>query len=566
MERLLYARRRWHIALLGVLTLAMALPGLGSIPLLDRDEARYAQASVQMVESGDPVEIRLGEEARNQKPAGAYWAQAGAILATGGLAAQPGTTLAAQRLPSVAAAVIAVWLTYAAALPMVGRAGALLAGAMLATSLIFAFEAHIAKTDALLLSSTSAMFAALSRLRASRARGMAFLFWGALGASVLIKGPVGPAIAILSVLALLAWERKAAWARPLLNPLAMLLGAAIALPWFVAIGLATDGQFFADSLGRDFGGKLAGAAENHGGPPGYYLATVWLSLWPASLVLVPGAVFAWQAARRGGDAAPARGMRLVVAWVVPFWVVLEFTPTKLIHYPLPLFPALCIAMAGAVLAVAGGNAFLRSRWIGALVFLVASAVVIGTVLAVQVGLGDPAWTVPALAVGAVSGALALAACLLLFTARARRAVVAAVASALPLSLLAYGALIPRVEAGRVSERLARLAPPPVVSPDYTETSLLYYAGTGRVVAEPEWDNWSSWAEGSLIVARDGDVQRAGDTSPGLQAVVAAAAARGLCLSERGAVEGVNYSRGETVSLVVLGQVACDPAPAPTAPR
>ena len=549
MMRAPQTKRRWHVLMLGLVALLMALPGLSSIPVIDRDEARYAQASVQMVESGDYVEIRLGEEARNQKPVGAYWAQAASVIATGGLRDRPGQTLWAQRLPSVLALVVAAWLTYLAAIPMVGRNGAFIAGLLLCTSLIAVFEAHIAKTDALLLASTSAVFAALARLRAGRARGMAFLFWGGLGLSVLIKGPIGPAIAALALLGLFAWERRAGWARPLLHPLAVALGVLIVAPWLVAIGVATDGQFFADSLGRDFGGKLAGAAENHAGPPGYYALTLAVSLWPATLFLVPGLVFAWQAARRGGDALPARGMRLVLAWTVPFYLVLELAPTKLIHYPLPLFPALCTAMAGAVLAVAGGQVLRTARWVAVVQFLLGSAAVIGVVLYVQASLGDPRWSMAAYLVAALSGVAALAGCGLLIAGRARAAVGAALLAAVPLSVLVYGALVPRVEAARVSERLAAIAVPPIVSPDYQEASLRYYAGTRAVAFDTDWDDWDAWSAGTLV-ASDAPGR---DTLPD---VLARARADGVCLSEAGAVDGVNYSRGEAVSFVLLRQVAC----------
>jgi len=46
-------KRRWHVLMLMLLTLAMLLPGLASVPVIDRDEARYAQASVQMAESAE---------------------------------------------------------------------------------------------------------------------------------------------------------------------------------------------------------------------------------------------------------------------------------------------------------------------------------------------------------------------------------------------------------------------------------------------------------------------------------------------------------------------------------
>ena len=555
-------RRRWHVLGLVLLTLLMALPGLSGLPLIDRDEARYVQSSVQMAESGDWVEIRLGDAARNKKPVGAYWAQAASIMATGGLEDRPGRTLFVQRLPSVVAGVLAVLLTYLAAIPMIGRRGAVLAAAMLATSLIFVFEAHIAKTDALLLAATTGAFAALARLRAGRARGMAFLFWGALGASVLIKGPVGPGIAALCLVTLFAWERRAAWARPLLNPLALLLFFAIWLPWLVAIGLATDGQFFADSLGRDFGGKLAGAAENHGGPPGYYALTVFLSLWPAVLFLLPGLAFAWQASRRGGNSLPARGMRLCLAWAVPFWLVLEVVPTKLIHYPLPLFPALCAAMAGAALAIGATrergdrSTYVGTRWVSGLLFIVSTAAVLGVVLYVQSSYGDDALDVPAYILAAAAGALALAGAVGLFLSRMGLAVISAGLAAIVMSTAAYGVLAPRVDAARLSERLAA-APAPLLSPHYTETSLLFYAGRDhvRLGDDADVEDWAGWTRGTLIL----------DTraNPRAVAEVTARAGRdGICLRETGRVAGINYSRGEEVDFVLLRQTPCAPVSAP----
>jgi 4-amino-4-deoxy-L-arabinose transferase-like glycosyltransferase len=68
-------------ALLAALCLLLYLPGIASIPPLDRDEARFAQATRQMLETGDFLRIRFQDEARNKKPAGIYWLQAAAVAA-----------------------------------------------------------------------------------------------------------------------------------------------------------------------------------------------------------------------------------------------------------------------------------------------------------------------------------------------------------------------------------------------------------------------------------------------------------------------------------------------------
>ena len=61
--------------IVGILTLIFILPGLSSIPPLDRDEARFSQASKQMLEDKNYVVIKFQEELRSKKPIGIYWLQ-----------------------------------------------------------------------------------------------------------------------------------------------------------------------------------------------------------------------------------------------------------------------------------------------------------------------------------------------------------------------------------------------------------------------------------------------------------------------------------------------------------
>src|SRR4051812_7004753 len=65
------------VALLVLISLVSFLPGFFNIPPVDRDEARFAQATKQMIESGDYIDIRFQDEVRYKKPVGIYWLQAG---------------------------------------------------------------------------------------------------------------------------------------------------------------------------------------------------------------------------------------------------------------------------------------------------------------------------------------------------------------------------------------------------------------------------------------------------------------------------------------------------------
>ena len=353
-DRVLFGWRPY--ALLALLCCGLYLPGLVSLPVTDRDEARFVQASRQMLETHDLIAIRFQDEARNKKPAGIYWLQAASVALfsdADSIAVWP------YRVPSLLAAAAAALMTFGMGARLVGRKAAFIGAGLLAASLGLGIEAHLAKTDAVLLACVTAAQLALARIYLDAKAGLraplgiALLFWAALAAGILVKGPVAPLVAVLTLIALTVSERRAAWLRDL-RPLAgIALLLLIVLPWLIAISTATQGQFLSDSLGQDFLGKLIGAQESHGAPPLYYLALLMISFWPGTLFLGPAIAWGWQ--RRRADAE-----RFLIAWGVPFWIVLELVPTKLPNYLLPVYPALAL-MIGAALVAAGEQSFASWR-------------------------------------------------------------------------------------------------------------------------------------------------------------------------------------------------------------
>src|SRR5260221_13818383 len=97
-------------ALLVGVCLFLYLPGISAIPPLDRDEARFAQATRQMLQTGDFLRIRFQDEARNKKPAGIYWLQAVSVST---LSSPAATAIWPYRLPSLLGGMAAVLLTLA---------------------------------------------------------------------------------------------------------------------------------------------------------------------------------------------------------------------------------------------------------------------------------------------------------------------------------------------------------------------------------------------------------------------------------------------------------------------
>src|SRR6201987_136640 len=161
-------------AVLLVVTLLGFLPGFFSIPPIDRDEARFAQATKQMVESGDYIDIRFQDEVRYKKPVGIYWLQAAAVETASALGLpRAQVRIWLYRVPSLIGAIGAVLLTYWTALVFVTRRGAILAALMLGSSVLLGVEARLAKTDAMLLLTTTAVMGAMARVYLSWQRGEA---------------------------------------------------------------------------------------------------------------------------------------------------------------------------------------------------------------------------------------------------------------------------------------------------------------------------------------------------------------------------------------------------------
>src|SRR5205085_6250556 len=133
-----------------------------------------------------------------KKPVGIHWLQAASVRA---LSRPEARQIWAYRIPSLMGAMLAAAACAWGAAALFGAEGGLIAGALLGATLLLSTEAFIAKTDAVLTGTVTLAMAALARHYAARRGGPAAprapvrIFWGALAASNLIKGPVGPMVA-----------------------------------------------------------------------------------------------------------------------------------------------------------------------------------------------------------------------------------------------------------------------------------------------------------------------------------------------------------------------------------
>ncbi|MFD2264852.1 ArnT family glycosyltransferase [Lacibacterium aquatile] len=546
----------WFGPWAGLIALCLVLftAGMTSLPPFDRDEARFAQASRQMVETGDWVHIRLQDEPRNKKPIGIYWAQASVASAVEKVTGQP-AAIWAYRIPSVLAGIASVLLLFWGLRKETGDRPAFLAASLLGGSLLVGVEAHLAKTDAMQLACTVAAAMALLRLYRHREypapSWTMWLFWVALGAGILVKGPVVPMVAGLTLLALWWADRKgegSAWMKALkpLSGLPVLI--LIVAPWTMAIiaGSSADapagsGSFFEDAIKGDLLPKLIGGQEGHGQPPGYYLALAMVLFFPGSLVLIPALVQGWK-----DRAEPL--VRFALAWAIPTWVVFEIIPTKLPHYVLPAFPALAMLVTSLVVGEEAERA-LRRWWgrLGILLWALVALALAGAAVCLSIWLDkrlDPLALAPALILVGAGGWVVWAA----LKGEARQALMAAIATGGVAFTLIYSTVLPRLDAFWLSrgaaQTLATVAPNATAlgAVGYAEPSLVFQTRTDILLGNA--------TEGAALLKRmPGAVVLVADREQAkMDAALKAAEVETQVI---GSISGFNYSKGRPVTLTLI---------------
>lgn len=531
--------------LLTLLVLAVALPGLDALPPMDRDEARFIQATRQMAETDDYVVVRFLDELRAKKPVGIYWLQTVAVEV---FSHPADTRVWPYRVPSVLGVLLAVLFTFRLGVALFDRRIALVGAAILGTALIAVVEAHLAKTDAMLLGLTTVVLTGLGLVYMQGRGGTAapswvpLVFWLALGMSILVKGPVTPMIVVLTGLALAAADRSFGWLNGLRPVMGVILTAAVVTPWFLAVSEQTGGAFLTEAVRGDLIPKLIGGHESHGAPPGYHALLVSLLLWPASLFLWPALARAWRE-----RALP--GVRFALAWLVPSWVMFELIPTKLPHYTLPLYPALALLIAVTLFAVRDGTYERLARLPARLwytVWGVIGVALAGVMIAVPVLHGDGVGVWPVLAalgaLVAVVGGLWHA-----FRRRYLNALMAGMVGAVILHASVFAGVLPGLSDLWVSQRVAHAADvhapgAALAAVGFHEPSLVFLMGTDTVLADTGAAAAAALASGRVGVAA---IEAAAT-----DAFIAAAAERGFAVRPAEVVEGLNYSRGKPVRMTL----------------
>jgi 4-amino-4-deoxy-L-arabinose transferase-like glycosyltransferase len=395
----------------GLLVAAVAglvmLAGLGRARLWDRDEPRNAGAAREMLQRGDWVVPTFNGQLRAHKPVLLYWCimVAYQLLGVHELSA---------RLPSALAAVLTVLCTWRMGRRLFGTTAGVWAGIILASSLLFVMAGRAATPDSLLiLGTTLAMTWYVHGTFRPRFEttppdtppewetpGACFpqslfpvvVLYAAMGLAVLAKGPVGYILpmAVLGTFGLVLevqrhraacpvheevwWQAAWHWLGAACQPkrvlrvfwqmrpvLGLFIVAAVALPWYLAVGFATHGEFLKVFFFEHHLGRATMVMEHHSGSLLFYPVAMLVGFFPWSIFAIPLAIdTALQLTRRDRQHP---GYLFAVCWILVYVVLFSLARTKLPSYVTPCYPALALLAGDYVDRWSRQAAAVAGRWL-----------------------------------------------------------------------------------------------------------------------------------------------------------------------------------------------------------
>jgi 4-amino-4-deoxy-L-arabinose transferase-like glycosyltransferase len=418
------APRIQQALLVAAVTAIVMFTNLGGPRLWDRDEPRNAGCAREMLAAGDWVVPTFNAKLRTHKPVLLYWGIMSAYSVLG-------VSEFSARLPSALAAVGTTLCTWFIGRRLFGPRAGVWAAIALASSLMFGVAGRAATPDSVLIFcttlATAIYVAGTFRTRFDNAPpdappqlvtpGHYFpqhwptvaTMYAAMGLAVLAKGPVGLVLPTAVIGMFLLNMRLPEQALPrqftlgsfllrMLRPFepvhflrtcwymrpltAVFVAAAVALPWYWAVHLATDGQWTRGFFWEHNVGRATQAMEGHGGGAlWFYPVAILLGFFPWSCFAIPLAMDAGvQARRRDGASA---GYVLAICWVLVYVGLFSIARTKLPSYITPCYPGLAL-LAGSYVDRWSRDAAAIARWWLPLAFGCLALVGVGFAVAIPI--------------------------------------------------------------------------------------------------------------------------------------------------------------------------------------
>lgn len=343
--------------------------GLGNAKLWDRDEPRNARCAKEMMDRSDWVVPTFNGKLRTHKPVLTYWIMIGSYTLFG-------VNEFAARFGSAMLGVGTLLCTYLMGRRLAGREVGLIASLLLACAIMFQVASRAATPDGPLIfcvtAALTAFVLAATKPAAEDDGGATFampsrwqmgVVYLVLGLAVLAKGPVGivlPGCTMLAFLTLAPWLenesirfnrrslesgfvhflRAEIGMRPLMG---LALVSLVAAPWYVAVGMATDGEFLRGFFLEHNLRRATETMEGHRGNVFFYPLTILAGFFPGSIFMLPTLIESIRDLRRRARYTTA--ILFCGLWIGAFVGAFSLAGTKLPSYVTPCYPAVAIAVA-----------------------------------------------------------------------------------------------------------------------------------------------------------------------------------------------------------------------------
>ena len=371
------AIRKFGLLFIGCLLFHAA--GTWTLPLVDRDEPRFAEASREMLERGDYIVPYLNNRHRFDKPPLIYWLQSTSYRLLG-------ETDFAARLPSVIAGALTALLLFAWGRRVADERVGFWAALMFTICFQTVVHAKAAVADMwMVFFVAAAQWAGYELLRdrlktderrtpsvqrrtsneesVAPCRRWWWIFYVSLAFGFLAKGPVGW-MPLLSLAATKLLVPDLTLNRRFLFLTGMLFALSIVALWGIPALMRTNGEFFRVGIGRHVVERSLVAMEGHGaksiwayiGSLPFYFVLIFLSFFPWALKLP------WLAQKLWRKRDPLDGY--LIAGIAVVFITFTFVKTKLPHYTLPAFPLLALLLAKAFADLPSAQRLVRRMAIG----------------------------------------------------------------------------------------------------------------------------------------------------------------------------------------------------------
>jgi len=311
------------------------LSSLGTMPLLEPDEARYAEIPREMIASGNYVTPHLNGVAYLEKPPLFYWGNALSIRLFG-------ENEAAARLFTAAVSAAGILLTYWMGAALSGWRSGMYAAIVLSTSLYYYVIGRLNTLDmTLAIMLVLAIFPAylyLSERRASR--GYLDLSYAAAGLAFLTKGLVGVVFPPAVIVIWLVFSRRHREIGRAISPAGILIFLAIVLPWIVLVQRENPDFLWFFFVHEQFL-RYTTTIHQRYEPFWFFIPIVVGGFvpWVAFLRRIVSAVRASTEKFLSGDATA-----FLLSWILFIFLFFSFSKSKLPTYMTPIFPPLAVLL------------------------------------------------------------------------------------------------------------------------------------------------------------------------------------------------------------------------------